>query len=141
MSTVAEGPHRIVNPEGLLPPVGFSHAVVAAPGRLVSLGGQTGHRGDGSLPAGLVEQLDQAARNLVTALAAAGGGPEHLTSLQIYVTDVRAYRASAQAIGAAYRRHLGRHFPAAALFGVTSLYDPGALVELLATAVIPDQAG
>ena len=131
------GPHRAVNSEELLPPVGFSHAVVAAPGRLVYLGGQTGHHADGSLPSGIVAQFEQAARNLRVALGAAGATPEHLTALQIYVTDMTAYRASLREIGAAYRRHLGRHYPAIALLGVACLFDPAALVELVATAVVP----
>jgi enamine deaminase RidA (YjgF/YER057c/UK114 family) len=131
------GPHRIVNPDGLLAPVGFSHAVVAAPGRLVHLGGQTGHRADGSLPEGIVAQFDQATRNVVVALDAAGAAPEHLTALHIYVTEMAAYRAVLPELGAAYRRHLGRHYPAIALVGVTTLFDPDALVELVATAVVP----
>ncbi len=137
MTGVTHDPHRIVNPDGLLPPVGFSHAVVAAPGRLVHLGGQTGHHADGSLPVGLVAQFEQATRNLVVALDAVGATPEHLTALQIYVTDMAGYRESLRDLGAAYRRHLGRHYPAVALLGAAGLFDPDALVELVATAVIP----
>jgi enamine deaminase RidA (YjgF/YER057c/UK114 family) len=132
------GPHVIINPDGLLPPVGFSHAVVAAPGRVVHLGGQTGHLADGSLPDGLVAQFEQACRNLVVALRAAGAAGEHLTALQIYVTDMAGYRTALRELGAAYRRHLGRHYPAIALLGVAGLFDPDALVELVATAVVPD---
>jgi enamine deaminase RidA (YjgF/YER057c/UK114 family) len=131
-------PHRVINPDGLLPPVGFSHAVVAAPGRLVHLGGQTGHHADGDLGSGIVAQFEQAARNLRAALDAAGARPDHLTAVQIYVTDMRAYRASLREIGEAYRRILGRHYPAIALLGVACLFDPDALVELVATAVVPD---
>lgn len=135
---MADTPHRLVNPPELLPPVGFSHAVVAAPGRTVHLGGQTGHRADESLPEGLVAQFDQAAANVTTALGAVGARPEHLTSLQIFVTDVEDYRAHLEQLGAAYRRHLGRHFPATALFEVSRLFDADALVELVAMAVVPD---
>lgn len=130
-------PHRTISPEGLLPPVGFSHAVVAAPGWLVQLGGQTGHRADGSLPSGIVAQFDQATHNLSVALHAAGAAREHLTSLQIYVTDMDGYRRSLKEIGLAYRRNLGRYYPAIALLGVASLFDPDAMVELVATALIP----
>lgn len=133
-----ESPHDIVNPPGLLPPTGFSHAVVATPGRTVHFGGQTGHRGDGSLPDGLVAQFDRAAANLATALAAVDAGPGHLVSLQVFVTDAEAYRANLRPLGEAYRRHLGRHYPAMALFEVTRLFDADALVELVAVAVLPD---
>lgn len=137
MNAVPDRPHRIVNPDGLLPPVGFSHAVVAAPGRVVHLGGQTGHHADGTLPEGIVAQFEQAARNLVVALDAVGAAPGDLTALSIYVTDMAGYRAALRELGPAYQRHLGRHYPAIALLGVASLFDPDALVELVATAVLP----
>ena len=133
--------HEHVNPPSLLPPVGFSHAVVAAPGATVFFGGQTGHHGDGHLDAHLLAQFHQALRNLVTVMEAAGAQPADLTSLQVYVTDAAAYRALGRELGEAWRAELGRHYPAMALFEVTGLYDPGARVELLATAVIPDDRG
>lgn len=133
------GPHRIVNPEDLAPPVGFAHAVVAGSGRVVCLGGQTGCLPDGSIVARtLAEQFDRAAGNVAAALAAAGGRPEHLVQLTIYTTDMGAYRASLPELGSAYRRHLGRHYPAMALLGVSELFDPDALVELIGVAVVPE---
>ena len=132
-------PHRVVNPEGLAPPVGFAHAVVAAPGRTVYLGGQAAQGPDGAIAgATLAEQFDLAAANLVAALAAAGGAPGHLVSLHVYVTDAAAYRAALAELGAAYRRHLGRHYVATALFEVAGLFDPAAEVELVGIAVVPD---
>ncbi|MQA85594.1 MAG: RidA family protein [Streptosporangiales bacterium] len=113
--------------------------MVAAPGRIVCLGGQTGSLPDGSIAAAtLAEQFDRAAGNVAAALAAAGGRPEHLVQLTVYTTDMRAYRASLRDLGLAYRRHLGRHYPAMALFGVSELFDPKALVELVGVAVIPE---
>ncbi|HZA80327.1 MAG TPA: RidA family protein [Actinomycetes bacterium] len=132
-------PHRVVNPDGLAPPVGFAHAVVAAPGRTVYLGGQAAQGPDGAIAGtSMAEQFDLAAGNLVAALAAAGGAPEHLVSLHVYVTDAAAYRAALAELGAAYRRHLGRHYVATALFEVAGLFDPAAKVELVGTAVVPD---
>jgi enamine deaminase RidA (YjgF/YER057c/UK114 family) len=133
------GRHEIINPESLAPPAGFAHAVAAAPGRLVHLGGQAGLDSSGTLVGEDVPaQFDQAASNLVAALAAAGGSPGDLVSLHIYVTDVSAYRARLQELGAIYRRHFGRHYPAVALFGVEELFDPGALIELVGVAVVPE---
>ena len=132
-------PHRIVNPPELGPAVGFSHAVVAAPGRHVHLGGQVAQGADGVVVAGpLVEQFDLALANVVTALRAAGAEPEHLVSLVVYTTVPDDYRAALAELGAAYRRHLGRHYPAMAFFAVSGLFDPNAVVELVGTAVIPD---
>lgn len=129
--------HRPVDPEGLLPPSGFSHVVVPADGRPVSLAGQTGHRADGSIDPDLVAQFAQAARNVAVVLEAVGGRPEHVVSMTIYVTDLAGYRALLGPIGAAYREVFGRWYPAMTLVGVTELFDPDALVELAATAVVP----
>lgn len=132
-------PHHVVNPPSMGPATGFAHALVAAPGRVVYLGGQTAQLPDGSITGrSIVEQFDRAASNLAAVLDACGAGPEHLTTLTVYTTDVPAYRASLREIGLAYRRYLGRHYPAMALFGVTELFDPAALVELVAVAVVPE---
>lgn len=131
--------HRIVNPPELAEPSGFSHAVVAAPGRTVYLAGQTAHDADGRLPGdGIVEQFDGAARNLLAALAAAGGGARDIVSIQIFVTDAAAYRACLRELGAVYRRHFGRHYPAMALFEISGLFDPAARVEIMGVAVVPE---
>ena len=131
--------HELVNPSSLAAPNGYSHAVIAAPGRMVFLAGQTAHSADGSLPeGGMVEQFDAACRNVATGLEAAGARPEHLVSMQVFVTDLEAYRSNRGAIGEAWRRHLGKHYPAMGLFEVRGLVDPRAVVELMSTAVVPE---
>lgn len=131
-------PHEILNPDTLAEPVGFSHAVVAAPGRTIYLGGQAAHDEHSKIVGdSITEQFGQAARNVVAALEAAGAKPEHLVSLHIYVTDVSAYRESLRELSAAYREHFGRHYPAIALFEIKGLFDPAALVELVGVAVVP----
>ena len=134
----AGGRHRLINPDSLAPPVGFSHAVSAAPGRTVYLAGQAGHRKDLSLPDSLVDQFDQACANVVEAVHAAGGRPEHVVSIQIFVIDASAYRAALGEIGRTYRRHFGRHYPAMTLVEVSGLFDASARVELTAVAVVPE---
>ena len=138
MARPVTSPHLLLNPESLAPPTGFSHVVVPADGTTVYLGGQTAHDPLGGIVGStVVEQFDRAAANVVSALAAAGGGPQHLVSLHIYVTDLPAYRASLTELGAVYRKHFGVHYPAIALFGVAGLFDPAALVELVGIAVVP----
>jgi enamine deaminase RidA (YjgF/YER057c/UK114 family) len=123
----------------LAPPVGFSHAVEAARGRLVFLAGQTAHDVDGRMQGETVlEQFEHAAANVVAALAAAGARPEHLVSLQIFVTAMDEYRTARRELGHAYQRHFGRWYPAMALFEVSALFDPAAKVELFGFAVVPD---
>jgi enamine deaminase RidA (YjgF/YER057c/UK114 family) len=62
--------------------------------------------------------------------------PEDLVSLQIFVTDVEAYRTSQRELGEVWRARFGRHYPAMGLFGVTGLAVPEAIVELMGVAVI-----
>ncbi len=121
-------PHRIVNPPELGEPSGFSHAVVA--GNSIFLAGQIG-RGET-----LAEQFDAAAQRLLVALRAAGGEAEDLVSLQVFVTDVAAYRDSLPALGRVWRTRFGRHYPAMGLFGVAELFEPWAQVELMGVAVL-----
>jgi enamine deaminase RidA (YjgF/YER057c/UK114 family) len=120
--------NRIVNAPELPEPRGFSHAVVA--GNTVYLAGQIG---DGE---NLTEQFDAAVANLITALQAAGGSPEDLVSLQVFVTDVAAYKSSLPQLGGVWRKHFGRHYPAMGLFGVSGLFEPDAMVELMGIAVL-----
>jgi enamine deaminase RidA (YjgF/YER057c/UK114 family) len=135
---VTQPPHRVVAAPDLAPAIGYSHAVAASPGRVVYLSGQTSQDPRGSIAGDtVVEQFDVAAKNLTVALAAAGGRPEHLVSLHVFVTDLAAYRASRAPLGEVWRTHFGRHYPAMAVIGVTGLYDPAAKVELMGIAVIP----
>ena len=130
--------HEIVTAPGLAEPVGFAHAVVAAPGRTVYLGGQTAQGRDGAIVGStMAEQFDQAAGNVVAALAASGASPDHLVSLIIYTTAVGEYRAALKELGPLWRKHFGRHYPAVALLGVAELFDEAAKIELVGTAVIP----
>jgi enamine deaminase RidA (YjgF/YER057c/UK114 family) len=127
-----------VNPPSLAAPTGFSHAVTAAGGRLVFLAGQTALDGDGSIVGTTVaEQFEQALGNVLTALAAAGGAPEHLASLTVYAVDLADYRAQGREIGAVWRRLVGRDYPAMAAIGVSRLWDAAALVEIQGFAVVP----
>jgi enamine deaminase RidA (YjgF/YER057c/UK114 family) len=129
--------HEIVTSPDLPAPVGYAHAVIAAPGRTVHLGGQTAQALDGTIfGSTIVEQFDLAARNLVAALHAAGGQPDDLVSLQVFVTDLGGYRASMRELGSVWRTHFGRRYPAMAVLGVTGLFDPSAMVELVGVAVI-----
>ena len=131
-------PHEILNPETLPKPQGFAHAVVAAQGRTIYLGGQAGLDKDGNVVSGgLVAQFSQAAANVVDALAAAGAAPDQLVSMQIYVTDVAEYKAKLPELATAYQAHFAKHYPAIALLGVNELFDPAAKVELVCIAVVP----
>jgi enamine deaminase RidA (YjgF/YER057c/UK114 family) len=133
--------HRIVTAPELAPPIGYAHAVVAGPGRLVALGGQTALDRDGAIVGSTIpEQFDVAAGNLIAALRAAGGEPSDIVSMQIFVTDVPAYKTALGELAPIWQRHFGRRYPASGLFGVTRLFDDEALLELWATAVVGEEA-
>ncbi len=126
-----------INPGELGAPSGFSHAVSVTSGRLVFLAGQLGTGRDGTIvPGGVVTQFEQALTNLLTALAAAGGGPGDLVCLTIYIVDVEDYQAHGREIGAVWRRLAGADYPAMAGVGVTRLWVPGALVEIQGIAAV-----
>jgi enamine deaminase RidA (YjgF/YER057c/UK114 family) len=127
--------HEILNPAELATPKGYAHAVVAAPNtRRVAIAGQIGADAGDSLPA----QFDRTLANVLTVLRAAGGEPTDLIRMRIYVTDVDAYRAATKELGAIWRRHCGRFYPAMTLVGVAELLDPQALVEIDADAYVPE---
>ncbi|WP_405823113.1 Rid family hydrolase [Streptomyces sp. NBC_01390] len=127
-----------VNPAGLSPPTGFSHAVVATGSRLVFLAGQTALGADGKVVGDtLPEQFERALANLLAALRAAGGEPADLARVTVYATDVAEYRAQAPRLGGIWRRLAGRDYPAMAVVGIVRLWDERALVELDGFAVLP----
>ncbi len=129
----------VVNPPEMAKAVGFSHAVVAGPGRTVYLAGQVAFDPDSRVVGDTwVEQFDVAMGNLMTALEGAGARPEHMVWMQIFTVDVPAYRAARAELGPIYQRHMGRHYPAMSLLGLSELADEGALLEITGIAVIPD---
>ena len=127
-----------VNPPGLSPATGFSHAVVATGTRMVFLAGQTALDADGKVVGDtLPEQFERALANLLAALRAAGGTPADLARVTVYATDVAAYRAHAPELGRRWRELAGRDYPAMAVVEVVRLWDEQAMVELDGFAVLP----
>jgi enamine deaminase RidA (YjgF/YER057c/UK114 family) len=125
-----------INPEKLPSPKGFSHAVIGH-GTVVFLAGQTALDADGRIVGdGIVAQFEVAFGNLLTALRAAGGRPDELASLTIYIVDMDDYKAHSREIGQVWRRLAGTEYPAMAGIGVNRLWDVEALVEVQGYAVI-----
>lgn len=130
-------PHEILHPKNWKAAKGYANGV-AATGRMVFTGGIVGWNADQEWETDdFAEQVAQCLASIKAVLVEAGAGPEHLTRLTWYVTDKQAYLASLREIGAAYRLHFGRHFPAMALVQVVALVEDRAKVEIEATAVIP----
>jgi len=126
-----------LHPKSWKPAKGYANGV-AATGRQVFIAGQIGWNERAELVSSdFVAQVEQALLNVIAVLAEAGGKPSHLTRLSWFITDKPAYIARQKEIGAAYRRVIGRHFPAMTLLVVADLLEQGAKVEIEATAVIP----
>ena len=107
-------------------------------GRTVFLAGQTALDASGKVVGeGVVAQFEQALTNLLAALRAAGGEPEHLASLTVYIVDMDDYRTHATEIGQVWKRLVGREYPAMAGIGISRLWDAEALVEVQGFAVLP----
>ena len=130
--------HRILQPPGWPRPRGYANGI-SARGRQVHVAGQIGWNERGVLAGSdLVAQARQALRNIVAILAEDGARPEHLVRLTWYVVDRAAYLAAAKPLGEAYREVIGTHFPAMSAVEVSALMEPGAVIEIEATAVVPD---
>jgi 2-aminobenzoate-CoA ligase len=139
--SVRSGGVAVHEPAGWARPVGYANAVSAA-GRTVFVSGQIGWDPvSGTFPSlGFAGQVDQALKNVVAALAAAGAKPDEIVRLTWYVTDRAQYLSHRKEIGASYRAILGRHFPAMSVVVVAGLVESQALVEIEATAVIGDRS-
>lgn len=130
--------HQVLQPPGWPRPRGYANGI-AARGRLVFVAGQVGWDEQERFTAGdLAGQVRQALRNVVAVLAEAGARPEHLVRMTWYLGDRVEYEAHLADIGRVYREVIGRHFPAMTAVQVAGFVEPGARVEIEATAVIPD---
>ena len=128
---------QVVQPQGWPAPKGYANGVVAT-GRQLFIAGQIGWSPQGRFETDdFVAQVEQALKNVVEVLQAAGGQPEHIVRLNWYITDKAEYVENQRAIGEAYRRVIGRNFPAMTLLVVAGLLEPRAKVEIEATAVLP----
>lgn len=127
-----------VNPPELPAPNGYSHGTLS--GHTLYLGGQTALDADMKIvPGGIVEQFRQAFGNVLTTLRAAGGVPENLVSITIYLTDIPDYQAHGHEIGKVWRELAGPVYPAMAGIGTTELWQPEALIEIVGVAVVPGE--
>ncbi|KND40564.1 MULTISPECIES: RidA family protein [Streptomyces] len=126
-----------INPVSLPTPSGYSHGTLS--GNTLHLGGQTALDRDMKIvPGGIVEQFRQAFANVLATLSEAGGIPQDLVSITLYLTDIPDYQAHGKEIGKVWRELAGPVYPAMAGIGTTALWQPEALIEIVGVAVIPD---
>jgi enamine deaminase RidA (YjgF/YER057c/UK114 family) len=125
-----------VNPESLARPRGYSHGMKGE-GEWLFVAGQIGWNREGRMvSADFVDQFDQALENVLDVVWAAGGRPESVARMVVYVTDRHEYRSRAKKVGEVWRRRMGQHFPAMALLEVKALLEDEAKVEIEAVALV-----
>ena len=128
--------HHLINPPKLPAPRGYSHGV-AAKGTILFVAGQIGCDAHGAIPSSdIVDQFGRALENVMQVVSAAGGRPESIARMTIYVTDLVEYRARLKGLGDAWRRVMGARYPAISLVEVSALFESSAKVEIEATAVL-----
>jgi len=129
---------KLINPTFLGAPKGYSNGVLTdAGGRLLFVAGQIGWDNEQTIVSeNFVEQFDRALANVIAVVTEAGGNPQQIARLVVYVTNKREYIERRAEVGQTYRAHLGKHFPAMVLVEVKSLLDDAAKVEIEAIAVL-----
>ncbi len=131
---------RVIEVPGWKRPRGYANGI-AARGELLFIAGQVGWDGEERMVSdAFVPQFARALENVRAVLEAAGARPEHLARVTVYVTDKDVYEREAASVGQEWRRVLGRVYPAMTLVEVSRLLEKGALVEVEATAVLPEPA-
>lgn len=129
---------EILQPLGWARPRGYSNGI-AAKGRVVFIAGQIGWDAQSQFQTDdLAGQVRQALENVLSVLAQAGGRPEHIARMTWYLIDKQAYLQAGRAIGQIYRELMGNHYPVMTAVQVSALIEDRALVEIEATAVLPD---
>ncbi|KIN78960.1 RidA family protein [Sulfitobacter mediterraneus] len=128
--------HEIIQPEGWAKAKGYANGVKTADNTLY-VGGQIGWTAEQKFEShDFIGQMEQALRNIVDVVEAAGGQVTDIVRLTWYVIDKKEYVARQAEVGAVYRKVLGRHFPAMTMVVVAGLVEDEALVEIEATAVL-----
>jgi len=131
-------PTKIINPESLGAPSGYSNGILVEPGgKFLFIAGQIGWNAEQQIVSGdFVAQFDQALSNVIAVVDHAGGTAQNIVRLIVYVTDKNEYATRRTEVGERYRKLMGKHFPAMVLVEVKGLLHDAAKVEIEGTAVI-----
>ena len=129
---------KILQPPGWPRPKGYANGISAS-GRTIYTAGVIGwderemivsHRLD--------HQFAQVLKNIVAILAEDGARPEHVVRMTVYITDRPQYLRLRDELAPIWKSIMGNHYPAMALVEVKGLVNQSALVEIEATAVVPE---
>jgi enamine deaminase RidA (YjgF/YER057c/UK114 family) len=130
---------KLINPAHFPKPRGYTNGVVCYPGRMLYIAGQVAFDKEARIVSpDFATQFLAALDNVIDVVRSAGGGSEHIVKLLAFVTDLDKYRDAQKVIGEGWRARMGNYWPAMSLVKVSGLIEPGALVEIEGTAVLPD---
>jgi len=129
---------KTLQPAGWPRPSGYSNGISAS-GRMIFTAGMIGwDENEMIVSHRLEQQFGQALRNVLAVLAEDGAGPEHIVRLTIYIADRSEYMSRRDDLAPVWKSIMGTHYPAMALVEVKGLVNSAALVEIEATAVVPE---
>ncbi|KAA0921098.1 RidA family protein [Aquicoccus porphyridii] len=127
---------KTIQPEGWAPALGYANGMLMEDGTL-HIAGQIGWNAQKVFERhDFVGQMEQTLENIAAIVRAAGGDVGDIGRLTWFVKDKAEYMAHQREIGEAYRRVLGRHFPAMSLIIIKDLVEDEALLEIEATAFV-----
>lgn len=111
-------------PDVMAPVSHYCHVVRAGP--MVWVSGIVGMTADGKIPVDTAAQFDIAIEVMDKCLKAAGAGPEHVTKVQVFMTDI----TERPLINPRRIAYFGDNRPASTLVEVKGLVDPRMKVEI-----------
>ena len=131
--------HQTILPDGWPLPKGYSNGILATKGRTLFLAGQVGWTQEEKFASDkLIPQFEQALKNIVAIVKKAGGKSEHICKITCFCKDRDQYLASRKELGKIWKEVIGSHYPCMSMIFVVDLLDHPALIEIEATAVIPE---
>jgi len=132
--------HEIMLPDGWPTPKGYSNGILAENGKILFMAGQVGWDENETFHSTeLVPQFEQALKNILAIVKKAGGEPWHICRMTCFCTDRKQYLASRIELGKTWKKLMGNHYPCMSMIFVVDLLDHPAVVEIEATAVIPEK--
>ena len=128
----------ILQPPGWPRPKGYANGISAS-GRTIYTAGVIGWDEREMIVSHRLDlQFAQVLRNILAILGQDGAGPEHIVRMTVYITDRVQYLKLRDELAPMWKSIMGSHYPAMALVEVKGLVNQSAVVEIEATAVVPE---
>jgi 2-iminobutanoate/2-iminopropanoate deaminase len=123
---------ELINPPGLPTNPAFAQGTVGTGQRTIVVGGQNGVDADATMADGVAAQTEQALRNVLAVLDAAGAGPADVVRLGVYIIGSVDPREAFGAVGPVW----GHNATSIVVLRVAGLARPDALIEIEALAIV-----